>query len=544
MAFIEDTTPISRQLKLTNYAESFEGETCYHVRRISFIITILDDVEGSAGNSFVELRKEDQEVLNWQPSPENLQDDVEVRDTLTQQSGRLCPYKNISTSLYDKVKSDDDTLRCKTGDRPLSAYEHVSFRSAMLTKHTAGDGQGERQPELLALHDGLGGGQSFLRWRSHDYIKVTLCKPRDFFTVFWLIQWDIVDLNKRRAYDDAATNQGKRRRSPSFHHGPVPRASEKFHGVRFDKKRKSKPWVAEMRWKGAGRRKIWLGNYNSNKAAARAADAGNYYYSRNHMLNFRDSPQHLRPIPLFPDEKSKEKFVNEEAHRLATMTESLSSTWDPENRTACSTSMDETFVLGNVRSGSNFSAIQSTSINSDGIPHLMISDSDLGNSFDFQSSASCGGHIVHETVGVSPERNMWPLTATSSFRAHSHGGAGVYFLPLEQPDMHQHAFSAMGGSLMKEVADTVLDDALTPWDDNIVLDIPGDIGGFESGQGAEIVQGERDGDWVGGADDIFNRRSMGQDFRYASLWCDKTSSYFLIVICLQKLQLMYSSPFY
>ena len=460
MAFFADTTPISRQLKLTNFAESLETKTCYHVARISVVVTLLDeDVEGSVadvGNFYEKLSVEDQEKLNWQANPMNLQNDVEVRDTLTQQSGSICPSKNISTSLYDRVKSDRDVLR-----NPFS-YEHVySFRSAMLTKHSTKQADG--QPELLALHDGLGGEKSFLRWRSHDYIKVTLCKPigSEHFRVFWLIQWDIVDLKSKLrqvegSLDDGAPNQGSRRLLCSLSHQESMMRhstnSGKFHGVRFSNswKRKS-PWIAEARRKGNRERRktSWLGTYSTAEEAARAADAGNHYYDHDNLLNFRDSPQYLKPIP----QDLSEEFVIAEAHRLAELTKTLQSTWDPNNRTSHSTSTE-------------------------------AESTDLHQACDsIGSSSNLAANDVHPT------------------------SSGAEILPeiaLEENDMWS-LFSSLGQTL----------DTMTPcdvaWGEHFVggLDnnIPGDIPQYDSSHSAAS---EPNGVWQGGiSDDIFGHWSCG-----------------------------------
>lgn len=485
MASIVDTTPISRQLIFTNFAEKYESS--YHVWRISFLATLLDGVD-DVDNLFEKLSEEDQAVLNWRP--ENLQNDVEVRDTLTHQSGRLCPYKNISTSLYDKVTSDEGSLQEKIQEHPLSAYEQISFRSAMLTKHSAGDGQGDGQPELLALHDGLGGEQSFLRWRSHDYIKVTLCKPRPFFRVFWLIQWDIVGkLLVTDSPNDAGTHQGKRPRSPSLHLDlikPPAEAEKKFSGVRRSENRKSQ-WIAEMRPPGT-RDKLWLGSYGSKEAAARAADVGYYYYDKPNKLNFPDwTPQLLEQSPVPRDANEKKEFVKKEARRVAELSDE-----NPKNR-SCNSSTEEFTTLQPLN---NFGSGSNSSVNNMQPP--------TNANLDFQPSTSYGGResgeILQATISSSPEVNEWPPIPTGSFTANS------------QADIYQQALSPEGNlSSLFDATDVMFLNGLHTGK-IAEQDSPGDIAGYDSGHDAEPVQAEWDEDCEGSIDvsDIFNHWSMNQ----------------------------------
>lgn len=80
--------------------------------------------------------------------------------------------------------------------------------------------------------------------------------------------------------------------------------SERFMGVR----RRNGKWVSEIRVFSSSR-KVWLGSFDTEKAAALAFDAGKYHSStRYDKFNFPDSPQLLGPkkdLHLLPPEKIK-----------------------------------------------------------------------------------------------------------------------------------------------------------------------------------------------------------------------------------------------
>ena len=491
MAF--DTTLFKLQLKFANIAETSLKQTKprHHVRRISFSVNVIlaDEVV-----SYSKLSAEDQELLNWQARTEDLQEPLEVRKELFDVGGRLCPCKNISLTFVGFV-SDEDTKQQWTGERPLSEYPHFSFRTAMLTKHfKALEGQSEGQPELLALHDGLGSGDhSGFRWRSHDFMKLRLREQKPFYQVFWLSQWDVVDVSDEvGSSDNGVTNQGRRRRS-NLSLMCLATGSKKFRGVR---KRKAS-YIAEIRPKG-DRKKIWLGSFQTPEAAGRAADAGFHYYDRNDKLNFLDSPQYLKPVPLVLSDKSKEKFVKNEAKRLAKLTEMrpspLPSTWYPGNRTSHSprtVQVSTELQVDHIDSSSNSAAhnMQPTNgtsfdvdlLDSDGIiPRLITEESNLGENLSFQLSTSSDAEILQEAVGSWPGDNeLLPAPTINFDTANSHGGVEVWLPDIEEAEMYQHDLISRAGACCLDL------DATCAWPGGAFVGL-GYITDYESGQGAEL----------------------------------------------------------
>lgn len=507
MAFIGDTTPIKLQLKFTNYAETLDrSKPRHHVRRISFIITILEDELCGGDDDVVDYAKpfsaEDRQVLKWQAMTENLQDDVEVRTDLTYLSGRLCPYKNIGLSLYDKV-TDHDTQQQTIGQRPLSSYRHVSFRSAMLTKHSAADGQ----IQLLYSDDGLPLDRSCLRWRSHDYIKLVFPEARpSAYRVFWLVQWDVVDMSDLiiDGHDAISPGRGINCPRPCLDHPASERqaaeVSGKLYGVRHRENRKS-PWIAEVRPKGS-RDKISLGSYQTREAAARAVDAGSYYYDMN-RFNFRDSLWYLEEIPGGLNEKEKEAFVKAQAHRL-----SKKPPWIPESQyynrdTDGFTSSSQPWNIGSGNSsyGSSSNFQPATNANCGGLPTpygsfetpSIDSGRDLQTNLHVRPSTSFGSNVFRETVGSSPEENLWMSTSIDSVRtAVSELERADMYEPLLTPAVSNWS-NCTSGEATNDVFNVFTYSPM--WDESSEMDISDDMGRADSPTDITSVGVPDSNDW-------------------------------------------------
>lgn len=463
-AMYADTLVYRRQLDYTNFAESLERKPRHYVRRISFASTILEDNFG-ADDAVKPLSAEDQDVLSWQAWTENLQNDAEVRENLIHLSGRLCPYKNISLTLCSKVTDRDSHDQPSTEPHPLSAYRHVSFRCAMLTHHSTSDGR----VQFLFSYDGLRD-RDFLRWRSHDYMKLVLPKPRASYRVFTLVQWDIVDMLDpiRDGHHAPSTGPGIMKWRPCLDHVDVDHSqgdstTEKvpnFHGVRLrrDAKRKS-PYIAEVRPKGikGSREKIWLGSYSTLTAAARAADAGHYYYNQQNRVenrfNFLDSQVYLQQIPSDLNDEGMKEFVKKEAHRLARIPPSR---WVPENQ-AYSTSWAQGFsspqppqvCCGNYNCSSSRKQLPPNGNVVEASPSFVAPLMDSGR--DLQKnllSTSYRTDVLREVAGSSSDENLRLRTSNGSFTDTSQVSVGVLNPGPDQTDVCEPSLLPSVNSLL------------------------------------------------------------------------------------------------
>ncbi len=92
----------------------------------------------------------------------------------------------------------------------------------------------------------------------------------------------------------------------------VQRFRRRFRGIRL----KDNKWISEIR-PSCAKRTVWLGTYETEEEAARAFDAGIFYYRKfNIPYNFSDSPEVLPEVNQGPQEVSA-KFVKIEARRNA-----------------------------------------------------------------------------------------------------------------------------------------------------------------------------------------------------------------------------------
>jgi hypothetical protein len=92
----------------------------------------------------------------------------------------------------------------------------------------------------------------------------------------------------------------------------VQRFHRRFRGIRL----KDNKWISEIR-PSCAKRTVWLGTYATEEEAARAFDAGIFYYRKlNIPYNFSDSPEVLPEVNQGPQEVSA-KFVKTEARRNA-----------------------------------------------------------------------------------------------------------------------------------------------------------------------------------------------------------------------------------
>lgn len=92
----------------------------------------------------------------------------------------------------------------------------------------------------------------------------------------------------------------------------VQRFHRRFRGIRL----KDNKWISEIR-PSCAKRTVWLGTYPTEEEAARAFDAGIFYYRKfNIPYNFSDSPEVLPAVNQGPQEVSA-KFVKIEARRNA-----------------------------------------------------------------------------------------------------------------------------------------------------------------------------------------------------------------------------------
>ncbi len=92
----------------------------------------------------------------------------------------------------------------------------------------------------------------------------------------------------------------------------VQRFHRRFRGIRL----KDNKWISEIR-PSCAKRTVWLGTYATEEEAARAFDAGIFYYRKSNIpYNFSDSPEVLSEVNQGPQEVSA-KFVKTEARRNA-----------------------------------------------------------------------------------------------------------------------------------------------------------------------------------------------------------------------------------
>jgi hypothetical protein len=90
------------------------------------------------------------------------------------------------------------------------------------------------------------------------------------------------------------------------------RFHRRFRGVRL----KDNKWISEIR-PSCAKRTVWLGTYATEEEAARAFDAGIFYYRKFTIpYNFPDSPEVLPEVIQGPQEVSA-KFVKTEARKNA-----------------------------------------------------------------------------------------------------------------------------------------------------------------------------------------------------------------------------------
>jgi hypothetical protein len=109
----------------------------------------------------------------------------------------------------------------------------------------------------------------------------------------------------------------------------VQEARHRYRGTR----QKEEKWVSEIRPTGS-KKTVWLGTYATQEEAARAFDAGVFYYGKSHIpYNFPDSPQVLPAINEKPQDVCH-KFVKNQARRNAERAWPSSGTADPQHPSA------------------------------------------------------------------------------------------------------------------------------------------------------------------------------------------------------------------
>ncbi len=109
----------------------------------------------------------------------------------------------------------------------------------------------------------------------------------------------------------------------------VQEAGHRYRGTR----QKEEKWVSEIRPTGS-KKTVWLGTYATEEEAARAFDAGVFYYGKSHIpYNFPDSPQVLPTINEKPQDVCH-KFVKNQARRNAERAWPSSGTADPQHPSA------------------------------------------------------------------------------------------------------------------------------------------------------------------------------------------------------------------
>lgn len=91
-----------------------------------------------------------------------------------------------------------------------------------------------------------------------------------------------------------------------------PTVCKEYKGIR---KKKGK-WVAEIRPKRAGKT-VWLGTYETEEEAARAYDAGIFYYEKQKSFNFLDSQNVLPELDRSIDACAQCTFIKTQARLLA-----------------------------------------------------------------------------------------------------------------------------------------------------------------------------------------------------------------------------------
>jgi len=329
--------------------------------------------------------------------------------------------------------------------------------------------------------------------------------------VFWLVEWEIGDatycINDGLVATGPVTGpSGINHSRPCLDPSTSERQSEnpgKFRGVRYRKNRKS-PWSAEVKPRGS-KIKISVGCYQTRAAAARAVDAGRYYYNLNlEKLNFPDSVRFLDKIEVPPNlnEKALKAFVYKEAHQLAKLAEKPPLTGMSEMR-SCNTNT-KGFTSRNISSANNFGDHNLTpgaNVSFTGLPMArpdgfatpsMDSGRDLqANLVEVKSSVlqvlgvlNRIQHNLNECVRSSTsfgsgvlreqEENLLLSTSNIRFTTNSQVSTGDFHPELEQTYTHEASCALVRNSSLGEATNdsfNVLDAAL---DENPEQDIPDD----------------------------------------------------------------------